>query len=315
MMDILSIPNNLEAPASCCLVHPFEQSGCGVGPFSCIGCHDAGAMVSTCKHCGHDIRYEYQIRDSEGKRFIVGSDCVLKTGVTAINGFKEQHKKMTAGIRAVQNQARVARKFQKVLDKQREWKTANAVLFAWMETQRFQSNFISSLLSWIRTHGELTPGQQSAAVAAMKRHGEVQEARYVAQVARAESAPVVTVEEIEKLFAKALSNRVARPKLRIANFQFKPASQTGVNPGAIYVTDRTPDRNYLGKILNGRFFKVGACGTDTEAKIVEVCKDPQTAIIAHGKEYGQCSICGRQLEDAESVARGVGPICADNYGL
>ena len=30
---------------------------------------------------------------------------------------------------------------------------------------------------------------------------------------------------------------------------------------------------------------------------------------------GTCSICRRPLEDAESLARGIGPVCADKVGL
>jgi hypothetical protein len=28
-----------------------------------------------------------------------------------------------------------------------------------------------------------------------------------------------------------------------------------------------------------------------------------------------CACCGKELSDPESVARGIGPICADNYGF
>ena len=32
-----------------------------------------------------------------------------------------------------------------------------------------------------------------------------------------------------------------------------------------------------------------------------------------GKIYGFCMVCGRTLTDPESVANGIGPICADNF--
>jgi hypothetical protein len=43
--------------------------------------------------------------------------------------------------------------------------------------------------------------------------------------------------------------------------------------------------------------------------------DPLAASIAYGRRTGQCSICGRLLENAESIERGIGPICAGNFGL
>ena len=37
--------------------------------------------------------------------------------------------------------------------------------------------------------------------------------------------------------------------------------------------------------------------------------DPQMYIINYGFETGECSICGRELTDPESIKRGIGPIC------
>ncbi|MDE3022783.1 MAG: hypothetical protein KGI54_13155 [Pseudomonadota bacterium] len=38
-------------------------------------------------------------------------------------------------------------------------------------------------------------------------------------------------------------------------------------------------------------------------------------IIRNGKELGECTFCGRRLEDPESVIRGYGPVCKVNHRL
>lgn len=41
-----------------------------------------------------------------------------------------------------------------------------------------------------------------------------------------------------------------------------------------------------------------------------IAKDPREAMAAYGKITGTCGKCGRKLEDEESRARGIGPVCA-----
>jgi uncharacterized ferredoxin-like protein len=36
---------------------------------------------------------------------------------------------------------------------------------------------------------------------------------------------------------------------------------------------------------------------------------------ASGKVCGQCCMCGRALTDPQSILSGIGPVCADNYGI
>lgn len=49
--------------------------------------------------------------------------------------------------------------------------------------------------------------------------------------------------------------------------------------------------------------------------IATVARDPLAAAIAHGRLTGHCAICGRLLVDPASVARGIGPICAEKFGF
>ena len=41
--------------------------------------------------------------------------------------------------------------------------------------------------------------------------------------------------------------------------------------------------------------------------------DPLAASVAYGRELGLCGVCGRTLTDPESIAAGIGPVCASKF--
>ncbi len=44
-----------------------------------------------------------------------------------------------------------------------------------------------------------------------------------------------------------------------------------------------------------------------------IIADPIAASAAYGRLTGTCGVCGRKLEDEVSVARGIGPVCAEKF--
>jgi hypothetical protein len=69
-------------------IHPFERARLGAAPFRFVGMSEKvyvawpGAPeqpAGTCDFCGNGIRYCYNIESADGKRFIVGCDCVKRT--------------------------------------------------------------------------------------------------------------------------------------------------------------------------------------------------------------------------------------------
>lgn len=79
-------------------LHPFEKAGLGKAPFRCVGvsrkvgpiryvgkdgCEVSvgapGQPMGCCAYCATGIAECYEILSSDGKRFIVGCDCVAKT--------------------------------------------------------------------------------------------------------------------------------------------------------------------------------------------------------------------------------------------
>lgn len=55
------------------------------------------------------------------------------------------------------------------------------------------------------------------------------------------------------------------------------------------------------------------CGV-VSAQIRLFSEDPEKFLKAVGKTWGRCCVCGRTLENEQSVAAGIGPICAEKAG-
>jgi hypothetical protein len=78
----------------CTKIHPFEASGLGKAPFQFKGMYEdrgphtledgtqvgsPGQPMGTCHYCGMGIAFCCAIESSDGRKFIVGTDCVKKT--------------------------------------------------------------------------------------------------------------------------------------------------------------------------------------------------------------------------------------------
>jgi hypothetical protein len=72
----------------------------------------------------------------------------------------------------------------------------------------------------------------------------------------------------------------------------------------------------VGKIERGvltLWQRIGVDLGDLTTKLLAIDQDPEAAAVLYGKASGNCSICGRDLTDPESIERGIGPICAGKY--
>lgn len=108
-------------------MHPFEKSGLGKAPFQFIGAYEdrgphrsvgpggvtievgsPGQPMGTCDHCGTGIATCCKIRSADGKTFIVGSSCVMKTAQEAGDTCMEkQVKKMLRDEQLKRERARI----------------------------------------------------------------------------------------------------------------------------------------------------------------------------------------------------------------
>ena len=195
-----------------------------------------------------------------------------------------------------------------------QWKEANPAEAAWIDSSAERFEFARAMLEALNKFGHLTEKQMATVQRLTVQDAERKAARAVEQAARAETAPVVSVEAIEVAFNNAKESGVKYPKLRLDTFVFSPAGENSKNAGAIYIKSKG-DGVYLGKVMGGRLFTSRDCTTEAAERITAVASDPKQAAVAYGMKFGACSVCGRQLTDSDSVQRGIGPICAENYGF
>lgn len=194
-----------------------------------------------------------------------------------------------------------------------DWKAANPAEAAWMESSAPRFEFAQSVLNALNKFGHLTE-KQMATVQRLTVQSAERQAQYQAQYqAKAETAPEVSVEAIEVAFQTAKGAGIKFPKLRLEDFVFSPAGEKSANAGAVYIKTKG-DGVYLGKVMGGKLFTSRDCTAEAKDRIVAVASDPKQAAIAYGKHFGCCAVCGRELTDADSIARGIGPICSDKYG-
>lgn len=186
---------------------------------------------------------------------------------------------------------------------------ANPAVHAWIIESAPTFDFARAMLEAVRKFGDLTQGQLTACENAVAKRA-LRAAERVQQVA---AAPVIDTTKIEAAFETARSGGFKKIWMNAAGLKFSPAPAAGSNAGAVYVK-RTQGGEYLGKIKGGKFLCVAGNKSEIEAEVLQVASDPKAAAVAHGRMTGNCAICSRQLTDPDSVAAGIGPICATKMG-
>jgi hypothetical protein len=201
------------------------------------------------------------------------------------------------------------------------WHTEHEAEGLWLTakaggTWEFPSAMLEALNKW----GSLTENQLAAVRKCMARDVVRTETRRIEAQARQEAAPTIDIRKIETAFESARANAakdgegVKWLKLRLGSpvLTFSPAGANSKNPGAIYV--KADNGDYLGKVVNGKFFGAYGCTDTQKQQIIAVAADPAAAATAYGLRTGECSCCGRELTNTESRRLGIGPICRERYG-
>lgn len=166
-------------------------------------------------------------------------------------------------------------------------------------------DFYRSMQDAIATYGSLTDNQLAAVHRGMAKAAE-------RRAERAKPQGEVDISAIEALFATAKSNGLKKLKFRTDCIDISVAPQNGRNAGSLYVIH---DGEYAGKITNGQFFKCSGTKETTLAEVQRIAADPAGVARLYGKQTGICCCCGRELTDEDSVAEGIGPICARKWGI
>ena len=167
------------------------------------------------------------------------------------------------------------------------------------------NDFAGSLLGQYRAKGDLSHKQWDAAERMIQKCRATQ-ARKQAQ------SRAIDASRIEALLHQAKRNGLKRPVFRADGLTFSLAGKDSRNAGAVYVK---AGGEYAGKIVGGKFSAVAAAPLGTGDKIAAIAADPRGKAIDYGRETGTCACCGRTLTDKQSIALGIGPICAEKWGL
>jgi hypothetical protein len=198
------------------------------------------------------------------------------------------------------------------------FKVEHPDVWAWMDGSTF--SFAVSLRDSLAKYGSLTENQLAAARRAIEKLAAAKALAVEKRAEREASAPVADTAGVDRLkaaFDHAITAAASKgrglrmPRITIGDMVISPAKATSKNPGALYVKSHG---DYLGKVANGRFYAVAACTPVQQDKILAFIKDPKAAAEAYGIETGVCCVCNATLTNKESIARGIGPICASRFG-
>jgi hypothetical protein len=182
------------------------------------------------------------------------------------------------------------------------------------EDKRF--GFPIAMVEAIGRFGGLTEGQLA----------KVRELMVKDDLRRAEreaAKPAIDATKLEQAF-KVAEERARRPgqqgiwikPLPLTSGEitvvFQPGSIGSAFAGMIFA--KTLGGKKLGHIKAGKFAPKFECSPAETAAVLDCCQDPHKAAKAFGKAFSKCCVCGQTLTNDESIARGIGPICASNFG-
>ena len=207
---------------------------------------------------------------------------------------------------------RVARKAKNEANKKADFIAANEGLIEGLQAMQWHSK-ASSLLAGFEKWGSLTEGQVRFARSIL-----ADQAERDAKRAATDAAPKAKVDlaRVEEIFATAKNAGKKFPKLRLDGMVLSLAGANSRNAGAIYVKAGPAfEDDYFGKVIGGEFHKVRTAPESVTTALQALAADPLSSAVAYGRTTGTCACCGRELTKKESIERGIGPICAENWGL
>ena len=159
--------------------------------------------------------------------------------------------------------------------------------------------FAASLVKQFDDRGSLSEKQTGAAVAMLM--------KIKANKAERAEAPTVDLSNVVAMFNKA-HEAIKTPKFRYEDLVISRAPDHGVNKGALYVK---VNGEYAGKVKDGKWFG----SQDILPKLQQIADNPLESAVAYGRKTGNCAVCNRDLTRHDSIERGIGPICAERFGL
>jgi len=121
---------------------------------------------------------------------------------------------------------------------------------------------------------------------------------------------------IVRTIEQAQASGLKRITLRFQQCIVKPSKYQG----KVYVFSHEKALNDWGTLSNVYQGWVTADATNLSdaalvASLQQIAQDPTAHATLYGQQTGNCSCCGRELTRKDSIDRGIGPICAEKFGL
>lgn len=119
--------------------------------------------------------------------------------------------------------------------------------------------------------------------------------------------------------AQTLLPRLFDLMQRLAKLEIRAIKLSRKNQDSLIWVKHAAVEGVVGKIENGVLvlFHGRIAGRITAQELrdalLQIEADPEAAAVLHGKASGRCAVCSRDLTDPESIARGIGPICAEKF--
>lgn len=182
----------------------------------------------------------------------------------------------------------------------------------WIMSNKATFEFAAKMHKAVLDYGDLTEGQMGGVNKCIARNAERAAARQVEQQTQADRS--IAVANIAAAFAMARAEGLKKLALRYDGIKIK---QDKNGEALQWVGDHRqwPDQTNYGRISGDRFMPRRDCPDAILKALAEIDADPAAAAKVYGKKTGSCCCCGAELTDPVSIANGIGPICAENYGF
>lgn len=179
-------------------------------------------------------------------------------------------------------------------------------LLKWVMENKQWNTFAESLWDQLYKKGQWSDNQIAALERMIQKSEETKKAKAKATVE-------VDLTKLHELFNTAKASGLKKPALTIGLVRVSLAPATGKNAGYLYVKKQG---GYQGKVSpEGKFFTVRDADKKIGATLTSIAADPVGQLRSIGRDTGVCCCCGRELTKQDSIDAGIGPVCADNWGL
>lgn len=214
--------------------------------------------------------------------------------------------------------ARRAKRIENKIDRRASVKDALEArepgLFRFMAENQEWCQIYTDMINQINDGKAMTENQHAACVRIRDKTLLSRAEKEAAKKVEAEKRSVaVDLSPIHAMFAKASEAGLKKLVYRANGLVLSPAKANSANAGGIYV--KTKGGEYLGKVMGQKFMANFSCNEAHKEALNVIAANPAEAATAYGKETGECSCCGRELTDPNSIAAGIGPICATKWGF